>query len=40
MMLALYYTGHSLGGAGTIAVVAALVLRLGWMLCSRGRRRR
>jgi hypothetical protein len=31
MTLAYYYSGHSLGLAGTIAVVAALVLRLAWM---------
>jgi uncharacterized membrane protein len=37
MTLAYYYTGHSLGLAGTIAVVVALVLRLAWMYRRRRR---
>jgi hypothetical protein len=35
---AYFYTGHSLGWPGTIVVIAALVLRLGWMFWRRRRR--
>ena len=37
MTLAYYYNGHSLGLAGTVAVVVALVLRLAWMYRRRRR---
>ncbi len=30
------YTGHSLGLAGSIAVILALAVRLGWMFWRRG----
>jgi hypothetical protein len=39
MILAYYYTGHSLGLGGSIAVVVAVALRLGWMYRSRRRNR-
>jgi hypothetical protein len=39
MIEAYFYTGHSLGPDGTIAVIAALVVRLGWMFARRRNRR-
>lgn len=37
MTVAYLYTGHSLGPAGTMAVIVAVVVRLAWMF---GRRRK
>jgi uncharacterized membrane protein len=37
MTLAYYYTGHSLGVAGSIAVAVAVLLRLAWMYWRRRR---
>jgi hypothetical protein len=39
MTEALLYSGHSLGPVGTIAVLVALVVRLGWMFARRRNRR-
>jgi hypothetical protein len=37
MILAYYYNGHSLGLAGTIAVVVGIAIRLAWMYRRRRR---
>jgi hypothetical protein len=39
MIEAYLYSGHSLGPVGTIAVVVALIVRLGWMFARRRSRR-
>jgi hypothetical protein len=39
MTEAYFYNGHSLGPAGTIAVVVAVVARVGWMFLRRRNRR-
>jgi hypothetical protein len=37
--VAYYYDGHSLGLAGSIAVAAAVLLRLAWIFVRRRNRR-
>jgi len=39
MIEAYLYSGHSLGPAGTISMVVALTVRLGWMFARRRSRR-
>jgi hypothetical protein len=39
MTSAYLYSGHSLGPAGTIAVIVGVVLRIGWMSVRRRNRR-
>jgi hypothetical protein len=39
MTEALLYSGHSLGPVGTVAVLVALIVRLGWMFARRRNRR-
>lgn len=38
MISAFYYTGRSLGPTGTVLVVTAVVLRVGWMFWRRRNR--
>jgi type IV secretory pathway VirB2 component (pilin) len=40
MTVALFYSGHSLGPVGTIAVIVAVVVRVAWMFAARRWNRR
>jgi hypothetical protein len=39
MTEAYFYSGHSLGPAGSIAVIVAVVVRIAWMFARRRNRR-